>query len=487
MNCLESYFKSETIKLVSDVYPFIKDNEKFVDIIADSHEPYSRQWCLTLLAYSEETENLKLLTIYIKSLLIYDVAVTQNNSSSYLKLEELFLERRRKFLSKFIETSDMNDERLHSIITIASRLTIFNTSTSVENFKSAVTLFSDMELSQNFSISYREFVGNRTNVFKIKFYLNQCEQDDVDRIYDSLYEIFVAYGKYRYCKSQNQIANRFQEFMINAVENERDGSSLSIYYQIDELAKSYYEKPEKRFYGTIDDLKDFLSEKSEFVGISLNSDYLEDGYFITLYDHMQYDHNSAIEGYLLTDTKIDESVLYSIMDKNIIKYFRKIMDGTGYKPPLSITKDAESGIHLSEEKRIIKEEIVRKRRAIDVYAVKEIYDQTSIVSKYAMRNKIKVDFRQISECKGHYKFDSINVTIPMVFRGNTRKQLIKIISDNKKEFDHVVLDEITSKSIYRKSKLSLNYFELSNVTLTSQNELVYIFDIKKGIRDALEE
>ena len=75
----------------------------------------------------------------------------------------------------------------------------------------------------------------------------------------------------------------------------------------------------------------------------------------------------------------------------------------------------------------------------------------------------------------------------MVFRGNTRKQLIKIISDNKKEFDHVVLDEITSKSIYRKSKLSLNYFELSNMTLTSQNELVYIFDIKKGIRDALEE
>ena len=93
----------------------------------------------------------------------------------------------------------------------------------------------------------------------------------------------------------------------------------------------------------------------------------------------------------------------------------------------------------------------------------------------------------MDEVKKSENFDSIYVTIPIVSHGESRSVIIKVISKNKRSFDNAVLNAITSKPKYKKSNLNMSYFELSNMTLTTQNELVYVFDIKKGIRKALEE
>ena len=124
---------------------------------------------------------------------------------------------------------------------------------------------------------------------------------------------------------------------------------------------------------------------------------------------------------------------------------------------------------------------------IDGKKLRRDYVNSDDIINYAMLNKISVDFRSIEGNKKSENFDSIYVTIPIVSHGESRSVIIKIISKNKRSFDNAVLNAITSKPKYKKSNLNMSYFELSNMTLTTQNELVYIFDIKKGIRKALEE
>ena len=111
------------------------------------------------------------------------------------------------------------------------------------------------------------------------------------------------------------------------------------------------------------------------------------------------------------------------------------------------------------------------------------------ISEHINEKGIKVRYRKTEE--GNYKssrsFDIIIVRIPIISHDKSREELLQLLNENKKYIDDLAMKAIRESSRFKHSGLTMNYFELDSLILTASTELRYTFDIKKGIRKALEE
>lgn len=111
------------------------------------------------------------------------------------------------------------------------------------------------------------------------------------------------------------------------------------------------------------------------------------------------------------------------------------------------------------------------------------------IDKYVHEKEIKVRYRKTEE--GQYKssksFDMIIVRIPIISHGKSREELLQILNSDKKYVDELAIKSIKESSRFKRSGLTMNYFELDSLTLNPQTEVQYIFGIKKSILKLLND
>lgn len=105
------------------------------------------------------------------------------------------------------------------------------------------------------------------------------------------------------------------------------------------------------------------------------------------------------------------------------------------------------------------------------------------ISEYINEKGIKVRYRKTEE--GNYKssrsFDIVIVRIPIISHGKSRKELLQLLNIQKRFIDNLAMKAISESSRFKKSGLTMNYFELDSLTLNSETEVQYTFGIKKSI------
>ena len=497
---------------MSELYDFLKYQERnIVDIIKDTNSNCHEQWYIKVL-YAYKT------TLKIREFNIIDgIPLYSKISESTLKrkcreyrvnLEEILFKRRRHFLSEFIPVDDESDYRLHEILKHSVTLALDSGKLDKSRVGLIIKTYYELiddprtmsQLAHNIDLWFhKDEEVPKIEQTKIKIWYRGFDEEKSTKVYQALYSVLEDYAISIYDYIAPEI-NEDKERRIISISGEiiknkiiftitdkiilRDKSRLNV----NAISRNRYIN--KEFNGDISDLREYLRIHSEYCGIELTSEYLNGGYYITLYGRKWKNEINTIcsdtKGFLICDKDINVDFLYSLFDKNITYLFKRILDSTGYKPPFSPEKDKETGVYMSFEKEMIRNTCC-KGIMIDGKKLRRDYVNSDDIINYAMLNKISVDFRSIEGNKKSENFDSIYVTIPIVSHGESRSVIIKVISKNKRSFDNAVLNAITSKPKYKKSNLNMSYFELSNMTLTTQNELVYVFDIKKGIRKALEE
>ena len=472
---------------IEDAYEYFNKFDGYIDIISDDHTDDSKNWTVILLfenASNGKTsqKKLELFKYRIVSETPYSVAIRKDSKSGdYLKLEDIFRQRRRRFVSEYIDAVDcFTDEELKDFIFHTLRISSgFRNTISRQYFVKCMNTFSTMRIDPScLSIQYGFSKPEGNSMGIIKFHISGCTSYVESKMYKELYELFVDCAKNVYKKHYNREISIKYYRIIN--------DHLNIYFNSDKRCTKIY----KNFIGNISELSNFLDDHNQLVGIKITSNYLNDGYEIRIFIGKTTTSNKTyeddIDGYLICPKSTTEDSLYRLFEKNIKTFFNYIMNGSGYISPFSSEDDTKTGVHLSFEKDLIKNTIC-KGKSINPDKLKRLYETTNTVAKFSVPNSIRVDFRNIEKRTTSDKFDCIYATLPIVTKGKTRKEIIDLISSNKKDFDRLILEKIQSKARFIKSNLSMNYFELSNVTLTRQYELIYVFDIKKEIREILEE
>lgn len=483
--------KNQNIKgrsRVGEIYQLVENNSNIIDILLDTHTDLDRRWDIFFLVKNKEDLNIS--RYQIDSFLIYGVAIQQQIGSTYLEMEDVLRRRRRKYLSKYIDNiNNFSDEYLKDLFTGSIKLSSYNKKKiDMEMLIETIKAFANLHVNPTeVKICVRfdgfEMIGEQS----IHFCVTGCDSNIRNKIYENCRNLFLSYTTQLYTNIAISKTPYFcGEISTEVKSYDIKGEYLDISFEPVYQTKNYAN--DIFFIGTISSLREYLEDNHEFVGVKINSEYLGSGYKIRLFtkkcSSMNYHPN--IDVYIICDIDITEDYLYTLLENNIKEYFRYILSGTGYRAPFNPEEDKKTGTYLSVEKQLIKESLVNGGFLNKKY-VRSKYENENAVFMHTLPNALKIDFRQISNAKSKSTFDSINVILPIVSRGKTRKELIEFIQKNKKTFDQFVINEIESRAKFKNSNLSMNYFELSRMTLTSQSELLYIFDIKKGIRDVLEE
>lgn len=77
----------------------------------------------------------------------------------------------------------------------------------------------------------------------------------------------------------------------------------------------------------------------------------------------------------------------------------------------------------------------------------------------------------------------VNVSL----RSATYKEQVAFVKGHKRDIYEYVMEELRSNTNLINKIGSLNYYELSNVTVTRDSRIVFLYDIKKEIEDLLNE
>ena len=229
-----------------------------------------------------------------------------------------------------------------------------------------------------------------------------------------------------------------------------------------------------KFHGNIEDLKIFIYEHESIIYIRRVSEYDNCGFKII----MNTCSNREISGYL-SNQLVDENDLNELVNGNIYKVFKYKCNTqcNKYIGPISSKRDKKLGINYSVEKEIIRHEVIDGHKKLSGKYIVEVINRKDAVNKHVCVDKIKLSFA---------KEDSmITARVPIISCQKTRSDLIKILSKNRKKIDTLVIDSIKENKTFIKLGIDINWFECSSLVLTTRMELVYTFDIKKGIRNVI--
>ena len=239
------------------------------------------------------------------------------------------------------------------------------------------------------------------------------------------------------------------------------------------------------FEGGLKEFRGFLTLHREFIGCELKESTDEYSSFV-LYSYYLGKRSGKIKAKIYA--KISEEDMWNLLQSNIKWCFTNKMEPYIYSAPFDVNKDKETGIWLSREREIITEYMIRNGGNINWENIKKEYNSLG-VNKDINRRQIKISYTNTGNntTKTSGPFNIITVSIPLITYGRSRKDMIIYISNHKAEFDNIALSCIERSKRFKRSGLSMNYFELDSLMLTASAELRYTFDIKKGIRKALEE
>ena len=235
------------------------------------------------------------------------------------------------------------------------------------------------------------------------------------------------------------------------------------------------------FHGNMEDLKKFVQEHKSIVYIRRTSEYDDGKFKIQLFTYS----NRYIHGYLIASQLIDENVLNELVNENIHQIFKhKCKERCiKYTGPIAPRRDKRLGINYSVEKDIIRHDVIDGHSNLSSEYIMKVINKKDVINKYICSDKIKLSFM-----KEDGEFNScINARVPIVSCQKTRQQVIEILTKNRKKIDATVLNAIKEHRTFIKSGIDINWLECSSLVLTTSMELVYTFDIKKGIRNVISE
>lgn len=184
-----------------------------------------------------------------------------------------------------------------------------------------------------------------------------------------------------------------------------------------------------------------------------------------------------------------EKFIYRLLEDNISNLFksRALGKGATYHCPLDPRLDKSTKTFMSAEKTVI---INHAKHGSDLIKSidKLVFDSCphDTIESILMPSKIRVSFRQYGDykfSKSKDLFNGIVVEVPIIHYNFTKEEVIKIIKKNRKKIDRIVLEKINEQKRFRHSELTMSYFSLDNLTLTSSYELIYTFGLKKALED----
>lgn len=235
------------------------------------------------------------------------------------------------------------------------------------------------------------------------------------------------------------------------------------------------------FHGDMEDLKRFMQEHKSIVYIKRTSEYVDGEIKIQLFTYS----NRYIHGYLTASQLIDENDLNELVNENIHQIFkRKCKERCSkYAGPIAPRRDKMLGINYSVEKEIIRHDVIDGHSNLSSEYIMKVINKKDVINKYVCSDKIKLSFM-----KEDGEFNScITARVPIVSCQKTRQQVIEILTKNRKKIDKIILNAIKEHRTFIKSGIDINWLECSSLVLTTSMELVYTFDIKKGIRNIISE
>lgn len=234
------------------------------------------------------------------------------------------------------------------------------------------------------------------------------------------------------------------------------------------------------FDGTLKEFRGFLVLHREFIGCKMVESSCHRNTF-ELYNYYAREryHNIMATIY----DKVSEEDVWDMLQTNIKIAFREKMDPCIYSSPFDKAKDMKTGIYLSREREIIIDSMILTRSGINWKDVIQEYSSIG-VNKDICERQIHISYTNTNVDSGRLckSFNVITVSIPIVLYGRSREDMIKYISLHRPEFDDVVIRSIEKSKRFRNSRLSMNHFQLDSLIMTTSNELVYKFDIKKELR-----
>lgn len=242
-----------------------------------------------------------------------------------------------------------------------------------------------------------------------------------------------------------------------------------------------------KYAGVINAVEDFINHNCHVIGVRRTNPF--DGFKIgiILYASVPALTDIAtIDVDLITSEDVNMDVIWDMMNDNIRKLFRDVVGTMGYWCSLNPECDKKKEKKLSLEKEIIRRHLIRRGTAMSKKYIENCFYQYSLVSYYIFRPNMRIDFLAIGdEPFDRSEFNVIRVTAPIISHLQSRDEVMRVISSQKSAFDAAIVSRIESRAKFKHSGFTMNYFECSSCVLTRTMELVYTFDIKRSIRDAM--